>query len=93
MYKHWNNYSAYLKRMYGDAVYRIGIDGGFSCPNRLQDGHGGCSFCDGTGAIAVYQRKSESGFFRTSPYSEDTFKVESPDPSAYSLRFTANVTA
>ena len=72
MYKHWNNYSAYLKRMYGDAVYRIGIDGGFSCPNRLQDGHGGCSFCDGTGAIAVYQRKSESGFFRTSPYSEET---------------------
>lgn len=71
MERPWNSYPEYLRRRYGQPVYRIGIDGGFSCPNRSADGHGGCSFCDGTGAIAVYQRKGESGFFRSSPYSEE----------------------
>ncbi len=70
MYTRWNTYSSYLKRTYGESVYRVAIDGGFSCPNRSEDGRGGCSFCDGTGAIASYQRKEESGFFRNSAYSE-----------------------
>ena len=72
MYTRWNSYRDYLERLYGSPVYRIGIDGGFSCPNRDKDGRGGCSFCDGTGAVAVYQRKSESGFTHASSFDEDT---------------------
>ena len=71
MYSRWNNYRDYLERLYGCPVYRIGIDGGFSCPNRDKEGHGGCSFCDGTGAVAVYQRKSESGFTHSSAFDDE----------------------
>jgi radical SAM protein (TIGR01212 family) len=51
----YNNYGAYLKRKYGKKVYRIGIDGGFSCPNRGSDrSKPGCSFCPGDGARSPY---------------------------------------
>ncbi len=38
----WRTYTDYLKRNYGHSVYRIAIDGGFSCPNREKDRSGGC---------------------------------------------------
>ncbi len=52
------SYSDYLKRRYGRPAYRIGVDAGFSCPNR-QDGRGGdgCTYCESTGARAVYLDK------------------------------------
>ena len=68
MFTRWTNYSEYLKRRHGHSVYRIGVDGGFSCPNRRSDKTGGCAFCDGTGSVAVYQRKAESGYTRLSSY-------------------------
>jgi uncharacterized protein len=43
-------YSDYLKERFGEAVYKIGVDAGFSCPNR--DGTlstDGCIFCDNLG--------------------------------------------
>ena len=64
----WQSYKSYLSRRFHAPVYRIGIDGGFSCPNREKDGHGGCAFCDGTGAVAVYHRKTESLFHHDSLY-------------------------
>ena len=66
MYTRWNTYTSFLKARYGSSVYRIGVDGGFSCPNRMKDRSGGCAFCDGTGAIAAYQRSLESSFTRSS---------------------------
>lgn len=57
----WNDLSSALKRQYGYSVYRIGIDAAFSCPNRGRDRSGGCIFCDGTGAAAVYQRGEDDG--------------------------------
>lgn len=57
----WNDYGSALTALYGTKVYRIGIDGGFSCPNRHLDGSGGCAFCDETGSVAVYQRTAERG--------------------------------
>ena len=68
----WHTYSEYLKERYGSSVFRIGVDGGFSCPNRDNTKHGGCAFCDGTGSVAVYQRKGESMYTRKSGYDEDT---------------------
>ena len=70
-YTRWNTYSSYLKSRYGHPVYRIGVDGGFSCPNRNADKSGGCAFCDGTGSVAVYQRQSESGFFHDSDFESE----------------------
>ena len=69
-YDRWNNYREYLLNKYGTSLYRVGVDGGFSCPNRTQERQGGCTFCDGTGSIAVYQRTSESAFRHDSSFDE-----------------------
>ncbi len=45
--------SQYLKDKFGEKVYKITVDGGFSCPNR--DGTistGGCIFCDEGGSFS-----------------------------------------
>ena len=69
-YDRWNNYREYLLNKYGTSLYRVGVDGGFSCPNRTKERQGGCTFCDGTGSIAVYQRTSESAFRQDSSFDE-----------------------
>lgn len=51
--KRYNQFSAYLKNLFGAKVYKITIDAGFSCPNR--DGtisKGGCIFCDDSGSFS-----------------------------------------
>ena len=43
--------SQYLKEQYGTKVYKIAINGGFTCPNRDGTaGWGGCTFCSGSGS-------------------------------------------
>ena len=69
-YDRWNNYREYLLNIYGTSLYRVGVDGGFSCSNRTKERQGGCTFCDGTGSIAVYQRTSESAFRHDSSFDE-----------------------
>lgn len=47
---------AYLKNTYGEKLYKIAIDAGFTCPNRDGTlGSGGCIFCSagGSGDYAV----------------------------------------
>ena len=42
----WNDYSSYIKRIFGIRVQKISIDAGFTCPNR--DGkisRGACFYC------------------------------------------------
>lgn len=47
----YNNLSGYLYKKYGSRVFKICIDGGFSCPNRDGAvGYGGCVFCGERGA-------------------------------------------
>jgi radical SAM protein (TIGR01212 family) len=49
-------YAEYLKRKYGQSVYRVSVDGGFSCPNRGPDRSApGCLYCDERGSRAPYQ--------------------------------------
>jgi uncharacterized protein len=48
-------HSAYLLRTYGTRVYRLAVDGGFSCPNRGDRSSAGCTYCGETGARAPYQ--------------------------------------
>ncbi len=68
MWQRWNDYSQYLINRYGQKVYRIGIDGGFSCPHRINKYTGGCIYCDSQGARSVYQRPHESLFTRRSGF-------------------------
>lgn len=41
--------SEYFKSQYGYKIYKLGIDGGFNCPNRV-NGKRGCLFCSDQGA-------------------------------------------
>ena len=59
----YNSYSSYMMRRYGYRIYRVGVDAGFTCPNRLKSPDGsGCIYCDSHGARAAYLRSAESGF-------------------------------
>ncbi len=45
--------SEYCREKFGCKVYKLSLDGGFSCPNRDGTlGTGGCIFCDGSGTFA-----------------------------------------
>ncbi|MBE5881619.1 MAG: TIGR01212 family radical SAM protein [Lachnospiraceae bacterium] len=49
--KPYNSLSAYLKREYGEKVFKIALDGGFTCPNRDgTKGDRGCIFCSAGGS-------------------------------------------
>jgi len=53
--KLYNDYNSYLKEKFGQKVYRIGLDAGFSCPNRDgTKGYGGCAYCNETGSRSSY---------------------------------------
>ncbi len=42
----------YWKEKFGEKVYRVSIDGGFTCPTRDgTKGYGGCYFCDEEGSV------------------------------------------
>ncbi len=57
----WRDYRTALFERYGERVYRIAIDGGFSCPHR-QGGEGGCIYCDSLGSSSAYQRPAERNY-------------------------------
>lgn len=61
----FNAYSRYLTERYGERTYRIGVDAGFSCPNRSADRRlGGCTFCDEDGSRAAYIADVEAADLR-----------------------------
>ncbi|MBN8661415.1 MAG: hypothetical protein J0M35_13705 [Candidatus Obscuribacter phosphatis] len=52
----YRSFNQYLRETFGERVYRVPLDAGFTCPNR--DGFktfGGCTFCDerGSGAPTI----------------------------------------
>ncbi len=49
----YRTFNTYLKEYFGERVYRVPIDAGFTCPNRDgQRAFGGCTFCDDRGSGA-----------------------------------------
>jgi hypothetical protein len=53
---YYRTFNSYLRENFGERVYRVPLDAGFTCPNR--DGtkvFGGCTFCDerGSGAPTI----------------------------------------
>ena len=86
----YNSYSSALQKRYGHKVFRIGIDAGFSCPNRCKSPDGsGCSYCDSMGARAAYLRTSESSFSHSSDFesSIDSMSQKMNNSSLYSFKF------
>jgi len=59
--KRYHTFDYYLKRKYGQKVFKVALDGGFSCPNRDgKCGIGGCIFCSerGSGEYAGNRKDS-----------------------------------
>lgn len=57
----YRSYSSYLREKYGQSVYRVSVDAGFSCPNRKAGREdSGCQFCDELGSRAVYLQNENS---------------------------------
>ncbi|MDA3800510.1 MAG: TIGR01212 family radical SAM protein [Kiritimatiellae bacterium] len=52
MKKPFLSYKDYMQDVYGEPLFRIPLDLGLGCPNRLEDGTGGCAFCPEDGARA-----------------------------------------
>lgn len=49
--KRYNHLNDYYKKVFGERVLKIPLDGGFSCPNRDgTKGSGGCIFCSARGS-------------------------------------------
>ncbi len=55
------SFNQYCRDTFGDKVYKIAIDGGFTCPNRDgKIGTGGCIFCSGAGSGDFAQNRNLS---------------------------------
>lgn len=58
---HYYSLNEYLQMRFGTKVYKLALDGGFTCPNR--DGRidtRGCIFCSGGGSGEFAQRRCDS---------------------------------
>lgn len=45
--RRFNSYPEYLKKLFGNRIQKVTIDGGFTCPNRDGTvGYGGCTYCN-----------------------------------------------
>ncbi len=40
-------FNDYCRDTFGEKLYKLSLDGGFSCPNRISRSEGGCAFCAG----------------------------------------------
>ena len=60
--KGYNNYGAWLREKYnGQRVFKVIVDGGFTCPNRDgSKGYGGCTYCNVDSFTPEVSRKSPS---------------------------------
>ena len=63
----YTSYNGYLRRRYGRPVFRVGVDAGFSCPNREA---GGCTYCESQGARAAWLRNDSHRDLKDLPLEE-----------------------
>ncbi|MDX1917859.1 MAG: TIGR01212 family radical SAM protein [Candidatus Caenarcaniphilales bacterium] len=55
------SFNQYLKERFGESVWRVTIEGGFDCPNRVGErGFGGCTFCTADGSSSRAQSVLDS---------------------------------
>lgn len=77
----------YLKETFGEKVYKIAIDGGFTCPNRDgTKGARGCIFCSGAGSGDFAESRNKS---ITEQIEDGKRKVALKKPGKYIAYFQA----
>ncbi len=56
----FNDYSSYVRRIFGERVQKISIDAGFTCPNRDgSKGRGGCTYCNNGAFVPDFYRQTK----------------------------------
>lgn len=53
-------FNDYCKKEFGEKLYKISLDGGFSCPNRKSREEGGCAFCAGGSGFFTADRLEDA---------------------------------
>ena len=49
--KRYHTWNYHLREKFGSKVFKVSLNGGFSCPNKDgTKGYGGCSYCSGSGS-------------------------------------------
>ena len=49
--KRYHTFNHYLRHRFNEKVFKVGLDAGFTCPNRDgKAGFGGCTFCNAIGS-------------------------------------------
>ena len=57
MNPYYTSLSDYYQGIFGEKVYKVSIDGGFTCPNRDGTlGNRGCIFCSSRGITNNYEK-------------------------------------
>ena len=57
--KSYNGYGPYLRNKYGEKVFKVSVDAGFTCPNRDgSKGFGGCTYCNVDSFTPVLTREN-----------------------------------
>jgi radical SAM protein (TIGR01212 family) len=64
--KPYNSLNYFLRQKFGEKMFKISLDAGFTCPNRVGEaGYGGCIFCSarGSGDFAGTNQNLKEQFF------------------------------
>lgn len=84
--KRYYTWNYYLRRRYGDKVFKISLDAGFSCPNiDGTRGTGGCSYCS-----YAYRRQTPEDLLQQYHQVQQTLHEKWPQASHYIPYFQAN---
>jgi len=55
----YNSYVGYFRKVYGERLQKVVVDGGFTCPNRDGAvGRGGCTYCDNAAFHPAYSSRN-----------------------------------
>lgn len=73
--KSFYSFNDYLKEKYNCKVYRLPINAGLTCPNRINGGTG-CIFCDEEGSGATFYPENISSIAEQVKYSIDLFTLK-----------------
>lgn len=82
--RRYHAFGQYMKDLYGQAVYKVNVDAGFTCPNRDGSrGTGGCIYCNNdsfrpeacTSALSVREQVEKGIPYLRSRYGADKFLV------------------
>ena len=83
----FRSYGSYLTEKYGKRAYRVGVDAGFSCPNRENGRSGfGCTFCDEAGSRAAYIRNDNGSYPESAAFKPCGLPGYPPGYSAEAVR-------